>query len=475
MSSFYGIELGLRALRAFQIGMDVTGHNVSNVNTPGYTRRRVVFAPTPEYPLAPRLRLGSGVMAQSIQRLRDMMLEQRINRSGADLAQLDTLRQQLQQIERLFNEPGELGLSARLDALFNAFEELATRPDSMAARQSVIQAASALASTFRTLHRALTTQESQLMEQAQARIQEANQLAAQLGRLNEQIRAATASGAEPGDLLDQRDQLISRLSELVGARAHYAQDGAVMVYVDGHTLVQDGTAFPLPTTLDLANRALDNTPVDIRIQTGALRGLMDAIANLQSYRADLNTLANTLITQVNAIHSTGYGLDNNTGYLFFDGTDASNIALHADISDPSHIAAASVSNAPGNGGIARALADLRTTPQGALGGASITQFLSQPHRTSRQRRPTLQKSSRIATINHGTSAAVARFGLRRLVGRGGGKLGEVSTELSSRGEDDKRVRCAAGRCAAIRGTTVSVSGGTRFPASRGEPHGWGLS
>jgi flagellar hook-associated protein 1 len=374
MSSFYGIELGLRALRAFQIGMDVTGHNVSNVNTPGYTRRRVVFAPTPEYPLAPRLRLGSGVMAQSIQRLRDMMLEQRINRSGADLAQLDTLRQQLQQIERLFNEPGELGLSARLDALFNAFEELATRPDSMAARQSVIQAASALASTFRTLHRALTTQESQLMEQAQARIQEANQLAAQLGRLNEQIRAAIASGAEPGDLLDQRDQLISHLSELVGARAHYAQDGAVMVYVDGHTLVQDGTAFPLPTTLDLANRALDNTPVDIRIQTGELRGLMDAIANLQSYRADLNTLANTLITQVNAIHSTGYGLDNNTGYLFFDGTDASNIALHADISDPSHIAAASVSNAPGNGGIARALADLRTTPQGALGGASITQF-----------------------------------------------------------------------------------------------------
>jgi flagellar hook-associated protein 1 FlgK len=374
MSSFYGIELGIRALRAFQIGMETTGHNVANVNTPGYTRRRVAFAPTPDYPLAPRLRLGSGVMAQSIQRLRDLMLEGRINRAGADLAQLETLRQQLQQIERLFNEPGELGLSARLNALFNAFEELATRPDSMAARQSVIQAASALTSTFRTLHRDMTTHESQLMEQAQARIQEANQLAAQLGRLNEQIRAATASGAEPGDLLDQRDRIISRLSELVGARAHYAQDGSVMVYVDGRTLVQDGVAFPLPTTLDIPNRSLDHTPVDIRIQTGELRGLMDAIANLQSYRADLNRLASTLIAQVNAIHSTGYGLDNNTGYLFFDGTDASNITLHADISDPHRIAAASIPDAPGNGGVARALADLRTAPQGTLGGVSITQF-----------------------------------------------------------------------------------------------------
>ena len=374
MSSFYGIELGIRALRAFQIGMDVTGHNVANVNTPGYTRRRIVFTPTPEYAINPRLRIGSGVLAQSIQRLRDMMLEQRINTGSADLARLNTLRQQLKEIEGLFNEPGELGIGARLDALFNAFEELATRPDSMAARQSVIQAASALADAFRNLHRDMTTKESQLMEQARASIDEANQLAAQLGRLNEQIRAATSSGAEPGDLLDQRDRLITRLSELVGARAHYAQDGSVMVYVDGHTLVQDGTAFPLPTTLDIANRALDSTPTDIRIQSGELRGLMDSIANLQSYRADLNTLAGTLITQVNAVHSAGYGLDNNTGYLFFDGTDASNITLHADISDPNHIAASSIPDAPGNGGVARALADLRAVPQGALGGVSLTQF-----------------------------------------------------------------------------------------------------
>lgn len=374
MSSFLGIELGLRALRAFQIGMEVTGHNVANVNTPGYTRRRVRFANTPEFAFSPQVRLGTGVMAQSIQRLRDMMLEQRLNTNSGDLARWNALFENLHAIEGLFNEPSDTGVSARLNALFNAFEELATRPDSLAARQQVLQSARALTETLRTLHRNLTTLEDQLQSRMVSTIEQANQLAQQVARLNEQIRSAYSSGGESGDLLDQRDRLVAQLSELVGARAHYNNDGSVMLFVDGHTLVQDGTAFALPTQIDLANRALDSTPTDIRISSGQLRGLMDSVAQLQRYRADLNTFANTLITQVNALHSTGFGLDNNTGYLFFSGTDASNIDLHADVSDPNHIAASAVSGAPGNNGVAQALANLRNAPQATLGGQSLTQY-----------------------------------------------------------------------------------------------------
>lgn len=374
MSSFLGIELGLRALRAFQIGMEVTGHNVANVNTPGYTRRRVRFANTPEFAFSPQVRLGTGVMAQSIQRLRDMMLEQRLNTNSGDLARWSALFENLHAIEGLFNEPSDSGVSARLNALFNAFEELATRPDSLAARQQVLQSARALTETLRTLHRNLTTLEDQLQSRMVSTIEQANQLAQQVARLNEQIRSAYSSGGESGDLLDQRDRLVAQLSELVGARAHYNNDGSVMLFVDGHTLVQDGTAFALPTQIDLANRALDSTPTDIRISSGQLRGLMDSVAQLQRYRADLNTFANTLITQVNALHSTGFGLDNNTGYLFFSGTDASNIDLHADVSDPNHIAASAVSGAPGNNGVAQALANLRNAPQATLGGQSLTQY-----------------------------------------------------------------------------------------------------
>jgi Flagellar hook-associated protein len=139
MPSFQGIELGARALRAFQIGLEVTGHNVANVNTPGFSRRRVHFANTPEYAFNPNIRIGTGVIVQHVQRVREMMLEQRINANTGDFARLDTLRQQLQNIEGLLMEPGEQGIGARLNALFNAFDELATRPDSLAARQSVLR------------------------------------------------------------------------------------------------------------------------------------------------------------------------------------------------------------------------------------------------------------------------------------------------------------------------------------------------
>lgn len=374
MPSFQGIELGVRALRAFQIGLEVTGHNVANVNTPGFSRRRVHFANTPEYAFNPNIRIGTGVMVQQVERIRDMLLEQRINTNAGDLARLDTLRHQLRTIEGILMEPSEQGISARLNALFNAFDELATRPDSMAARQTVIQAASALVGTLRSVHdnwRNLYTQIEQRMGDA---IREANELAQQLARLNEQIRAAHSNGAEAGDLLDQRDRFLTRLSELVGARAHYANDGSVMVFVDGHTLVQDGAAFSLPTTIDLPNRALDSTPVDIHIQRGQLRGLMDAAAYLQGYLDQLNTFARTLITEVNAIHQTGFGLDNSTGNRFFDGTDASDIALHADISDPRRIAASGLPDTPSNNGIAMALVNLRQQPLPALGGLTLPQY-----------------------------------------------------------------------------------------------------
>lgn len=374
MPSFQGIELGVRALRAFQIGLEVTGHNVANVNTQGFSRRRVLFANTPEYAFNPNIRIGTGVIAQRVQRVRDMILEQRINTNTSDFARLDTLRQQMQGIEGVMLEPGEQGISARLNALFNAFDELATRPDSMAARQSVLQAASALVGSIRSLYNNWQNLNTQIQQRMSQTVSEANDLAVQIARLNEQIRAAQSNGAEASDLLDQRDRLMTRLSELVGARAHYTGDGGIMVFVDGHTLVQDGASFPLPNTIDVPNRDLDSTPVDIRIQSGQLRGLMDAAANLQDYMNRLNLFTNALITEVNALHQTGYGLDNNTGYLFFDGTDASNIALHSDISDPQHIAASGLPNTPGNNGIAQALVNLRNQPLAALGGVSLTQY-----------------------------------------------------------------------------------------------------
>jgi hypothetical protein len=163
---------------------------------------------------------------------------------------------------------------------------------------------------------------------------------------------------------------------------------------------------------------------------------MDASANLQEYLNRLNLFTNTLITEVNALHQTGFDLDGNTGWLFFDGTDASNIALHSDISDPRRIAASGVAGAPGNNGIAMALVNLRNQPLGALGGMTLPQYYNSPRRASWQRRAGLQKSRGIATINAGASPPDSRVGVGRLAGRRGGEPGEVSAQLPSGGKSN---------------------------------------
>jgi flagellar hook-associated protein 1 FlgK len=374
MPGFMGIELGSRALRSFQLALNATGHNIANVNTPGYSRQRVAFVQTPDYSISPQLRIGTGVAAQSIQRLRDMMLEIQYNGASSQQSQMDTLRQSLRQIEGLFNEPSDQGINHQLASLFNAFEELATRPDSLTVRQTVLQKATTLAATFRQLDESLNGVNFALNENSQAYIREVNRMAAELAQVNVQIRAAHTTGGTANDQLDRRDLLMSRLSELTGARAQYAQDGSVMVFVGEHTLVQDNYASPLPTQLDVTNRALVGPNGSFAIPSGLLRGAMDAMNHVSQYRAELNTLAQTIISTFNAIHQTGFDLNGNTGLMFFDGTGAADMRLHADMSNAGRIAAASVGNTPGDSGIAQALTRLRNDPQAGLGGVSITTF-----------------------------------------------------------------------------------------------------
>lgn len=374
MSSFLGIELGTRALRSFQNALNVTGHNISNINTPGYSRQRAVMQSTPPLVLGGRLIAGTGVMTHQIERIRDLMLEQQVNYSTSQQSRFTAAYQQLRQIEGYFNEPSEQGLSQRMTELFNAFSELATRPDSLTVRQTVIQRLNAMTSTFRDLDRNMGVSDAQLQETVVNKVREINQIATEIARVNERIRAATASSAPANDLTDQRDQLVARLSQLAGARVSYAQDGSVMVFVGEHTLVQDYQAIPLPTTLDVANNALTGTSTSIHITQGELRGLFDSLNNLRSYRADLNTLANTLISEFNTTHQAGFDLNGNTGLNLLTGTGAGDIRLSNDITGPERLAAASLVDTPGNGDIARALSDFRTTSLAALGNTSLTSF-----------------------------------------------------------------------------------------------------
>jgi flagellar hook-associated protein 1 FlgK len=199
------------------------------------------------------------------------------------------------------------------------------------------------------------------------KVEEVNALAEQIAALNVQIVNVKASGLQPNDLLDERDRLLDRLAELTGAVSSLQNDGQVIVSIGGHALVVGNTSFSLTTSPDATNNNLAKITwsdgKDFTPPQGELAALLDIRdVHILNQLNGLNSLASTLITQVNSIHQSGYDLNNNTGNLFFDGTDALSIHISISSDELNRIAASANPNTPGDGSIAGQLAALQYQP-----------------------------------------------------------------------------------------------------------------
>lgn len=376
--TFFGIELASRALQSMQMAMNTTGHNLANINTPGYSRQRVNLATTEPQVLqgVKTLFMGTGVRVDSIQRIRDIFLDGRIAATNSEYQRLNTLYQRLTQVEDVFSEPTDAGLSRQIVAFFNAFQELSTNPENVGTRAGVYQQAEGMTRTFRQLAGRLDEIFAEMEQRVQATAGEINRIAKSIADLNVKIRHNKALGTAPGDLLDNRANLIEKLSEYVNVRATEMPDGTVRVSIGEFALVDAERAGALPqgVVYASANKGFtDGAGVHVRVTGGSVRGLMDAMEYISAYRARLDTLANELVSAVNAIHQTGYGLDGNTGYRLLEGTDALTIRVSEDIADINHIAAG-VTSAPGDGGKALEIARLRQTPLVGLDNKTIPDY-----------------------------------------------------------------------------------------------------
>jgi flagellar hook-associated protein 1 len=376
MSTFSGIEIASRALRVNQQVVDVIGHNVANVNTPGYSRQTAHITETDPY-TNPTLyqpgtngQFGTGVELTAVTRARDEFVAARQQSGMGDQGRLNQLRDYLSRIQDAYAEPAGGGLSSMITDYFNSFQEVARNPENSAARILLRQRGQTLTQQIRNLHGALGKVDQDVQAQVAATVRDANDLARQVAGLNDQIRTISLGGGHANDLMDKRDQLVQKLGTLVGAKEIAELDasgqptGAVNVVVNGYSLVAGDTAYPLPTTFTTLGGVpqLTNGTDLIPVTGGEVAGLIEATTFAARYRADLNTLASTLIGAVNTQHAAGYGLDGGTGRNFFSGTDASDIGIDpAILADPKAIAAASAPLpgqpvAPGNGENARAMA-----------------------------------------------------------------------------------------------------------------------
>ncbi len=354
-SSFFGLQTSLRGLLAQQQAIDITGHNIANANTVGYSRQEAELEPTPAYVIPANsvdngsgAQLGSGVDVASIQRIRDQFLDLQYRAQQMNLGDATARTDSLDQAQTAFDEPSDNGIQAQLSRFWDAWSAAANAPEDAGARAALVTGAQTLTSTFRAVSDQLTTVAQQAQDQYDAITGpsgDVGNMASQLAGLNRAIGDAVVQGQQPNDLLDQRDALLDRLSQLGQVSVTDMGDSRLRVDFGGVTLVDPSTptGYNWPQTLTAPGG-----------QLGALLDLASPTGPALTYRSQLDAVASSLVTSVNALH---------TSTPFFDpaGTTAATI----DVVATTATVQTGSTGAAGANDVAQAIAGLRggTTDQ----------------------------------------------------------------------------------------------------------------
>lgn len=379
-SAFGGLNMMGNALKIFQHALDVTGHNISNVNTVGYARQRIVLGTNSAdtyYGVHP-YQVGTGVNVQTVMRVRNMMLDTRMNRANADLGSYESLATTLKQVESVFPEPSTNGIGDALGKFFDSWSALAPNPGDSALKLQVRAAGETLTQRVRSAFGDLQVQQAAATAEIGNTFDQIDDLTGQIANLNEEIVTARAAGGEPNDLMDARDLAVEQLSSLIGVQTHTDENGMMTVYSNQISLVPGTTNQPIPRTFDAATQSLSDGTNSFAVMTGSLAGQMQGLTKLSQYKDQMNTFANTLRTQINTLHQSGKLTDGTTGVAFFnDGspqTGAIDFGLSAQVQASADNIAAGASGAAGDGGIALALSRLREIGVAGLGGKTFKNF-----------------------------------------------------------------------------------------------------
>ena len=313
----YGtLDIAKCALFAQQIGMQVTSHNIANVNTPGYSRQRVIFSPYDPIPF-PFGQVGRGVRVEGITRFYDRFLAFQLDEQRSSKGYWEARSEALGHLESLFNELEGEGLSRTMDEFWQAWHQLANNPQGYAERTSLIEVARELAENLNYKVNRLIEMRNDMDSQIVLLADEVNEITAEIAQLNARIAEAEVGSSEANDLRDQRDRLIEELSEKVCCSVFEDQQGRVSVYIEGSPLVEGANAHWRMEVRDeggvlkmeLVNERGVRQDVTEKLTGGRMGGLISMRNEvIPQVREDLDLLARELIYRVNRLHSQGEGL-----------------------------------------------------------------------------------------------------------------------------------------------------------------------
>lgn len=391
MSILATFSIGAEALKAQQLAIQTTGHNLANAATPGFSRQRADM--TTAFPsFEGGLTLGQGVQVTGVQRVVDRFFEAELLSLHGSVGFTEAESSALAGVQESFPISG--GIDAALSNFFSALSDLANNPSGLQERVALIGKAQALGETLRQTRASLTAAQHNLDNNLDSAAHGLNQALSQIAALNRQIALNESANQPANDFRDQRQVLLQDVTRLTGATTREDPDGQVTVIADGLLLVGEGRAATLDTS-QLAPSGLHmvmyQTPDGLSFDaTTLLRGgEIGATLNMRdtqvpAFTTTLDQFAKTLVDEVNIQHALGFDLTGTAGGSFF--TPIAAVAGAAAVvqvdptfaADPRLIAAAQTSTGvPGDNRNALALVNLQSTTFAALGGMTLKDhFLS---------------------------------------------------------------------------------------------------
>jgi len=320
-SSFYGLNLGYKGVAAQQRALDVTGHNISNANTEGYSRQRAVMVTDmPMY--TPNGYIGSGVDIINVERVRDKFLDQQFRNESNNKGYWDATFNTYTKIENILNEPVDGSLRKSMDDFWSSWQDLSKDPESAAIRTTVVQKGITAADSFNHLYDQIALLKEDIGYNLQNKVSDVNSLSTRIADINLQIIRSESDGKMANDFRDKRDLLVEELSKIVNIDITEDNRGGMNIFVGGQALVYTTTH----NTIESVPRA--DGQFDVKWENGSafqttngeMKALIDARDQVaDSYIKQLNTAAKAFAEMTNSLHQSGYGLEgsSDTGNPFF--------------------------------------------------------------------------------------------------------------------------------------------------------------
>jgi flagellar hook-associated protein 1 FlgK len=355
-------DISSRSLAVYRRALEVTSHNIVNSANPNYTRQRILFE-TETSNFTAGLVWGNGVKIADVLRVRDGLVDSHIIGTNQKYSDSNRQSQLVGDVEKIFSEPSDLGISNLMTTFFNGFNELAVSPNSVPLRTNILNAANNLSAKVTSINQSLNSLKLDIKQEFQQKVNSVNSILKQIHQINYEQFSNAYNGAPVNDLLDQRDALVDQLSNLVNINVVYDNTNSAVISIGGALAVDriHAAEFVAEEVNGKLNLKVKDGTYPIVLTGGELNALSQVYSKkIPAYLQKLDAVINKLVEAVNGEHVNGFTISDpqETGLNFFEGYVNGELIINPEIVDDPNKIAISLDGTEGNGEIALRIAQL---------------------------------------------------------------------------------------------------------------------